>query len=425
MDPPLSPSASQVRENEHSIRNSTAQGLHQDSGARREALVRRGHSDGDVLTRRQVPFATMMGDQRDGHEDTLPHFLRHMSNGHQDSLEHSRAAVRRAAMIAADRKRRLQEARDDPNRRRSATDSTSWSTPSRDRIRPFVPFGANGVDFPANLNPPSNRSLGPDVDRPPPQTPTSTDSPGARRTEFVLPRWQPDSEVSECPICGRTFAFWLRKHHCRKCGRVVCGNCSPHRITIPRQYIVHPPGDIDPGMFGTGTSSVEIVDLTGDDDGEGPLLRHDTRSGGRQNLEYRFDPALGGGQEVRLCNPCVPDPNPLPPPAYPSSTPRAVTSFRRPEDTPATSQRRQTATEVSAPFGQDSSPGSQPQRPYGMPGQPPSQNPTGSEVGAGQNSVSRVWHSKGHSDTLFCSVSWVFSAEKEIIDWSQQLKPVI
>jgi hypothetical protein len=404
-----------------------AQGLHQDNSVRREAPVRRGHSDGDldVLTRRQAPFATMLNDQREGHEDTLPQFLRHMSNGHQDSLEHSRAAVRRAAMIAADRKRRLQEARDDPNRRRSATDSTSWNTNSRDRTRPFVPFGASAVGFAARSNLPISRSSGPDVDRPLPQTPSSTDSLGARPTEFVLPRWQPDSEVSDCPICGRTFAFWLRKHHCRKCGRVVCGNCSPHRITIPRRYIVHPPGDTEPGIFGTGTSNVEVVDLTGDDDGEGPLLQPDLRSGGRQNQEYHFDPALGGGQEVRLCNPCVPDPNPLPPPAYPSSTPRAITSFRRPEATTATSQRQRTATEVSAPFGQECSPESQARRPYGMPGQPSSQSPPGSGIGAGQSSVGRVWHSKGRSETSLGSVFGVFSAEQTIIDCSQQLKPVI
>ncbi|EHA25918.1 hypothetical protein ASPNIDRAFT_143971, partial [Aspergillus niger ATCC 1015] len=50
--------------------------------------------------------------------------------------------------------------------------------------------------------------------------------------------WQPDAEVTKCPICGTTFSFWYRKHHCRKCGRVVCASCSPHRITIPRQFIV-------------------------------------------------------------------------------------------------------------------------------------------------------------------------------------------
>ncbi|KAF2748518.1 hypothetical protein M011DRAFT_400799, partial [Sporormia fimetaria CBS 119925] len=59
---------------------------------------------------------------------------------------------------------------------------------------------------------------------------------GASRqtSDIVLPRWQPDSEVDACPVCERQFSFFYRRHHCRKCGRVVCANCSPHRITIPR-----------------------------------------------------------------------------------------------------------------------------------------------------------------------------------------------
>lgn len=39
--------------------------------------------------------------------------------------------------------------------------------------------------------------------------------------------WQPDDSVSKCPICTRSFTFLFRKHHCRNCGRVVCGNCAP------------------------------------------------------------------------------------------------------------------------------------------------------------------------------------------------------
>jgi hypothetical protein len=36
-----------------------------------------------------------------------------------------------------------------------------------------------------------------------------------RDSDIVLPPWQPDSEVSYCPVCGREFTFWYRKHHCR------------------------------------------------------------------------------------------------------------------------------------------------------------------------------------------------------------------
>ena len=112
-----------------------------------------------------------------------------------------------------------------------------------------------------------------------------------------LPRWQPDTEVTSCPICGTVFSFWYRKHHCRKCGRVVCASCSPHRITIPRQYIVRAP-DASLTNASSPTPSRSVVDLTEDDD---PVP-----------LSPSANPALGGGEEVRLCNPCVPDPNPNP-----------------------------------------------------------------------------------------------------------------
>ncbi|KAJ5109462.1 hypothetical protein N7456_006137 [Penicillium angulare] len=111
-----------------------------------------------------------------------------------------------------------------------------------------------------------------------------------------LPSWQPDAEVTNCPICGTAFGLWYRKHHCRKCGRVVCASCSPHRITIPRQYIVRPPWD-SLASNSSPTPPRQIVDLTGDDS---------------DPLTPTINPALGGGEEVRLCNPCVPDPNPNP-----------------------------------------------------------------------------------------------------------------
>ncbi|KAL2010918.1 hypothetical protein VTN00DRAFT_3636 [Thermoascus crustaceus] len=124
--------------------------------------------------------------------------------------------------------------------------------------------------------------------------------------EYILPRWQPDSEVNRCPICGTQFSFWYRKHHCRKCGRVVCASCSPHRITIPRQFIVRPPEqDRRPASMFVQPSTAFSQIVSGD--GSTQSLQQD---------EHYINPALGGGEEVRLCNPCVPDPNPDPPLGY-------------------------------------------------------------------------------------------------------------
>lgn len=118
-----------------------------------------------------------------------------------------------------------------------------------------------------------------------------------RGSDIMIPPWQPDADVSHCPVCGTQFSFWYRKHHCRKCGRVVCANCSPHRITIPRQYIVRAPDEVRLSRAG-------LIDL-GEDDGS--------------RFDMYFNPALGGGEEVRVCNPCVPDPNLSPPPRHASS----------------------------------------------------------------------------------------------------------
>jgi hypothetical protein len=44
-------------------------------------------------------------------------------------------------------------------------------------------------------------------------------------------RWEDDAAVGACPHCARAFSRFAlgggpRRHHCRVCGRVVCGECS-------------------------------------------------------------------------------------------------------------------------------------------------------------------------------------------------------
>ncbi|OWP07054.1 hypothetical protein B2J93_7788 [Marssonina coronariae] len=79
------------------------------------------------------------------------------------------------------------------------------------------------------------------------------------QARFVIPRWQPDAEVTICPICRTQFSFFPSSEA-----------TSP--TTISRLTLEY-------GGAGTSTS-VEN---------------------------------LGGGERVRLCNPCVPDPNTAPP----------------------------------------------------------------------------------------------------------------
>lgn len=48
--------------------------------------------------------------------------------------------------------------------------------------------------------------------------------------------WVPDSEASTCMHCLKSkFTALNRRHHCRKCGGVVCSNCSTKKFLLPSQ----------------------------------------------------------------------------------------------------------------------------------------------------------------------------------------------
>lgn len=51
--------------------------------------------------------------------------------------------------------------------------------------------------------------------------------------EAEAPIWQPDSTANSCTLCKCEFSLLNRRHHCRMCGKLVCGNCSPHRVVLP------------------------------------------------------------------------------------------------------------------------------------------------------------------------------------------------
>ena len=43
---------------------------------------------------------------------------------------------------------------------------------------------------------------------------------------FVAPDWVPDTASEHCANCNGNFTFFNRRHHCRPCGRLVCGDCT-------------------------------------------------------------------------------------------------------------------------------------------------------------------------------------------------------
>jgi len=48
----------------------------------------------------------------------------------------------------------------------------------------------------------------------------------------VSPFWIPDSEADDCMTCGISFNVVRRRHHCRACGKVVCGKCSAVKFPL-------------------------------------------------------------------------------------------------------------------------------------------------------------------------------------------------
>ncbi|XP_072044985.1 pleckstrin homology domain-containing family F member 2-like [Amphiura filiformis] len=52
----------------------------------------------------------------------------------------------------------------------------------------------------------------------------------------LSPVWIPDAEAPICMSCQKTkFTPINRRHHCRKCGNVVCGGCSAKKYLLPSQ----------------------------------------------------------------------------------------------------------------------------------------------------------------------------------------------
>ncbi|EFA85781.1 pleckstrin domain-containing protein [Heterostelium album PN500] len=48
----------------------------------------------------------------------------------------------------------------------------------------------------------------------------------------TAPVWIPDSEALQCMECSIKFTTIRRRHHCRRCGNVVCGKCSDQSFKL-------------------------------------------------------------------------------------------------------------------------------------------------------------------------------------------------
>ena len=63
-----------------------------------------------------------------------------------------------------------------------------------------------------------------------------TDAPGINKQ--VAPQhimeWVDDSKATHCYSCNSEFSLFIRRHHCRYCGKIFCHNCSSKNIHIPK-----------------------------------------------------------------------------------------------------------------------------------------------------------------------------------------------
>ncbi|XP_055026367.2 zinc finger FYVE domain-containing protein 26 isoform X2 [Misgurnus anguillicaudatus] len=91
---------------------------------------------------------------------------------------------------------------------------------------------------PSHTPPPSSGST-------PMHTPSSERRPSAKKirhmaTPFTPPEktpdrkdWIPDHKRHICMVCQRErFTMFNRRHHCRRCGRLVCNSCSSKKMTL-------------------------------------------------------------------------------------------------------------------------------------------------------------------------------------------------
>jgi hypothetical protein len=50
----------------------------------------------------------------------------------------------------------------------------------------------------------------------------------------LAPLWASNATANTCSLCRTQFTLFLRRHHCRNCGALVCEACSKERMRIPR-----------------------------------------------------------------------------------------------------------------------------------------------------------------------------------------------
>ena len=70
-----------------------------------------------------------------------------------------------------------------------------------------------------------------------------------------IKRWVADESVTICYECKNKFSTFLRKHHCRVCGKIYCYSCSDNKIMVPKEML----GDIPENPYSKTDASEHKV----------------------------------------------------------------------------------------------------------------------------------------------------------------------
>lgn len=131
---------------------------------------------------------------------------------------------------------------------RSGTDRSHFMVPEggvaesqawMDVLTTLAPAQPRAAETPAAAATDAARSSGGDIAR----ASTADDLEGLPSDQAIIENltrrsraaWVPDKNVKVCMVCSSSqFTMRQRKHHCRNCGKVVCGACSNFKAVLDR-----------------------------------------------------------------------------------------------------------------------------------------------------------------------------------------------
>ncbi|KAK3110962.1 Zn finger protein [Teratosphaeriaceae sp. CCFEE 6253] len=82
----------------------------------------------------------------------------------------------------------------------------------------------------------------PDDDDPSSSSSSSPSGGGVGITPPTTAHWKPDLAAPHCAVCRQSFTWYFRRHHCRRCGEIVCDAHSARRVPLDQHARLHARG---------------------------------------------------------------------------------------------------------------------------------------------------------------------------------------